>query len=69
MRSSGDALGRWRRDRMSRNAVRRRCEISPSGLRGGVRSSGFGEMVESCDVTGLRSTRLTLTSVDASDDE
>lgn len=59
MRSSVEALGRWRRDRMSRKALRRRCEASASGVVVVVvvGSSALG-VVESWEVTGRRSTRL-----------
>lgn len=57
MRSSVEALGRWRRERISRNAVRRRCDVSPSVFSGGASPSKFWESYESRDCTGRRSTR------------
>lgn len=61
IRSSADASGRERKERISRMTERRRRERSASDWRGGARWSGstpaVDEVVE-CEVTGRRSTRL-----------
>lgn len=58
IRSSADAFGNWRNERISRSALRRRCEVSASGFSGGASWSWSCEPEESWEFTGLRSTRL-----------
>lgn len=36
IRSSADEFGKWRNNKISRIAVRRRCDVSVSGFRGGA---------------------------------
>lgn len=36
IRSSADEFGKWRNNKISRIAVRRRCDVSASGFRGGA---------------------------------
>jgi len=54
MRSWGVALGLWRRERMSRKAVRWGCSAAAASGVGSASESGMEEL----DVTGRRSTRL-----------
>ena len=58
IRSSVEAFGKWRNERISRSALRRRCEVSASGFRGGASWSRSCEAEESWEFTGRRSTRL-----------
>lgn len=61
MRSSVEALGRERSNKMSRRAERRRCDIPASGCRGGASISGSCSSTEEREFTGRRSTRLMMT--------
>lgn len=58
IRSSADEFGKWRNNKISRIAVRRRCDVSASGFRGGASWSWPWEAEESWESTGRRSTRL-----------